>query len=440
MTFRTRLTLAATTAVAVAVVTASAVIFVLVRQELRDEVDFRLGQLSRIVQVAVEPDQGQAVTLPAPELGTAPGYAEVVSAQPSPAVIPNVLPDTERDLQIAAGTAPPAYRDANVGGVHVRILTFGATPGIAVQLARSLEEIDNVLGGLAIVLGVVSAVGVFVAAALGWVVSRAALRPVRGLTEATEHIAETLDLTRRIEAGGTDELARLGASFNAMLEALDRSLRSQRQLVADASHELRTPLTSLRTNIELLASGKRLPAEERMRLLDDVVAQLEELSILVGDVVELARDGQRHAEVEDVRLDQVVGRAVERARTHAPEVRFETGLEPCVVRGVPARLDRAVANLLDNAVKWSRARGPIEVEVHDGEVSVRDHGPGIDQADLPHVFDRFYRATSARGLPGSGLGLAIVKQVAEAHGGVVAAERADGGGALLRLRLPVANS
>jgi two-component system sensor histidine kinase MprB len=222
-----------------------------------------------------------------------------------------------------------------------------------------------------------------------------------------------------------------------MREALDDSLRAQRQLVADASHELRTPLTSLRTNMEVLTELDALAPRDREKLLRDVVAQLDELTVLVTDLVDLARGDEPVEITQDVRLDLLVAEAVERAQLHASDdKRFTTELEPCLVLGVPGRLARAVANLLDNAAKWSPPGGEIEVSVRDGEVSVRDHGPGIDEADLPFVFDRFYRASAARGLPGSGLGLAIVRQVAMSHGGEVIAERAEGGGARMRLRIP----
>jgi two-component system sensor histidine kinase MprB len=221
-----------------------------------------------------------------------------------------------------------------------------------------------------------------------------------------------------------------------MLGALERSQDAQRQLVADASHELRTPLTSLRTNVEVLARVGRLPAAERRALLADVVGQLDELTELVGGLVELARDGEPPVEEpHDLRLDELVAEAVERARRRAPGADFRTYLEPTVVRGTPERLHRAAANLLDNAAKWSPAGTPIDVVVKDGELLVRDRGPGIADDDLDRVFDRFYRSSDARGLPGSGLGLAIVREIAERHGGRVGAERPDGGGALLRLTL-----
>jgi two-component system sensor histidine kinase MprB len=208
-------------------------------------------------------------------------------------------------------------------------------------------------------------------------------------------------------------------------------------LVADASHELRTPLTAIRANIELLEHAPQLAPADRAAMLRSARGQLEDLTVLVGDLVDLARPGEREIDPpEALRLDELVGAAVERARRHAPVMTFALETEPTVVVGCRARLARAVGNLLDNAVKWSPPDATVEVTVGDGQVTVRDHGPGIAQVDLPHVFDRFYRAPSARGLPGSGLGLAIVKHVADAHSGSVVAEAAPGGGTLLRLTLP----
>jgi two-component system sensor histidine kinase MprB len=305
---------------------------------------------------------------------------------------------------------------------------------LTIFAARSLTEVDNALGTLRWALGALALAGIAIAVLLSRLAMKTAVRPVTELTTTAEHVASTRDLTRRISAHGDDELSRLATAFNTMLEALEHSQRAQRQLVADASHELRTPLTSLRTNLEVLARGDPLDPVDREALRSDLLTQLEELTALVGDLVELARDQEPGVPcVEDVRLDRLVAGALERARRHSPGVRFDAELEPALIIGVPSRLDRAVANLLDNAAKWS---AHVEVRVRSGELTVRDHGPGIPAADRPHVFDRFYRADSARGRPGSGLGLAIVRQVAESHGGTVAAEAADGGGALLRLRLP----
>jgi two-component system sensor histidine kinase MprB len=398
---------------------------------------------------AGKPKAGQTavVTLPPVPFGGPTGYAQIVRANGTVVQSPKldkapearpVLPVGQRTREVASGLRGPFFEDRRLEGTHVRVYTRLNAPGEAIQVVRPLDEVDNSLRTLALVLGALNLGGVGLAGGLGFLVSRATLRPVAQLTAAAEHVTRTRDLSRRIDAESPDELGRLAASFNTMLEALDASLRAQRQLVADASHELRPPLTSLRTNIELLARAESMPSADRRRLLDDLSGQLEELSLLVGDMVELARDEEPERAVEDVRLDLVVAGAVERACRHAPDRVFATELEPCVVPGVPGRIDRAVANLLDNAAKWGPPGKPIDVRVTSGgEVSVRDRGPGIDDDDLPHVFDRFYRAPSARGMPGSGLGLAIVHQVAHSHGGRVSADslRQDGGGVRFRLRL-----
>jgi two-component system sensor histidine kinase MprB len=323
------------------------------------------------------------------------------------------------------------FTDVERGGQHLRVYTERTPDGGILQVARPLTEVDATLSTLRLGLGAIVLLGIGAALALGYAATRTAVKPVGALTDAAEHVARTRDLTRRIEREGNDELSRLAGAFNTMLEALDASQRAQRRLVADASHELRTPLTSLRTNLEVLGKGG-LPADDHVRLRADVIAQLEELTLLVSDLVDLAREEEPVAEREALRLDELVASAVERARRHAPNVRFTTDLEPSVVDGVRSRLDRAVANLLDNAAKYSE---DVEVTLRGGELVVRDHGPGIADEDLPFVFDRFYRAPSARGRPGSGLGLAIVRQAAEAHGGSVHAATAPDGGAVLRMAL-----
>jgi two-component system sensor histidine kinase MprB len=295
--------------------------------------------------------------------------------------------------------------------------------------------VDNTLDRLRTYLILIALAGIGLAGGLGLVVSRAALAPVRRLTEAAENVTQTGDLSERIEVDGEDELSRLASRFNTMLAALEASARAQRQLVADASHELRTPLTSLRTNIEVLAGKRRLPVAEREPLMRDVVEQLDEMTTLIAELMELSHGDREPSEAKDVRLDVLAADAVERTRRNRPGVEFKTDLQESLVHGVPENLERAIGNLLDNAAKWSPPGGEVEVVVKDGEITVRDRGPGIDDADRPYVFDRFYRSTSARGMPGSGLGLAIVRQVAEAHGGTVTAERPEGGGTLMRFRL-----
>ncbi|MGZ4201978.1 MAG: sensor histidine kinase, partial [Thermoleophilaceae bacterium] len=267
----------------------------------------------------------------------------------------------------------------------------------------------------------------------GQLVARTALAPVSRFTRRTEALTADPDLSARLEVKGDDELARLAQSFNATLDALERSVESQRHLVADASHELRTPIASLRANIQMLSDAERLPREERDSLRADIIGELDALTALVADVVDLARGTEPRQAADDVALDRIAEQALEVARRRAPGLRFEAQLEPTLVRGTPDRIARAVANLLDNAAKWSGEQGLVEVSLRDGVLSVRDHGPGFDEQDLPHVFDRFYRADEARRLPGSGLGLAIVRQTAEAHGGWVRAGNADGGGAQLEV-------
>ena len=497
MSLRRRITLAAAAAVAVAVAIASLLTYVLVRNQLRGEIDNSLrsraqGYVHRVLGArdgalagatvaglrgpggavglifdqhgTVTPDGslvlgGAGVAVPAangvPALhfgisvrpGEGVGFAQVVSAAGTAVK----LPASQVDLPVSTATQTLArtgrgsvLTDAEVGGQHVRILTVGFAPGLAVEIARPLGEVDSVLGNVRLVLILLTAGGIALAAVLGRFVAGTAVAPVRRLTNAAEHVAATQDLGQRIDDVGRDELGRLATSFNGMLDALDgtmraldASARAQRQLVADASHELRTPVTSLRTNIEILQQADDLPEAERARLVADVVEQLEELSALVGDLIELARDDEHQDAPEEVRLDTLVAEATARAKLHAPDASFEVELEPTVVSGVPARLDRVVNNLLDNAVKFAGVERPIEVRLRGGELVVRDHGPGIEADDLPHVFDRFYRGASARALPGSGLGLAIVRQVVSLHGGTVTVEAAPGGGTLARVRLAV---
>jgi two-component system sensor histidine kinase MprB len=441
MSFRARLALVAAAAVALAVVLASVVVYVVVRNQLRGTVDGalrdRAAEISRVPLHAFR-EGDQAFLERGPGLGEAPGYVQVVTSDGTTiraADARTELPVSERVLSVANGDSGSFLTDASVAGVHVRVLTIPGSSGFAVQIARPLDEVDRSLDRIRLFLILIAAGGVAVATALGLAVSRAALVPVRRLTSATERVTETGDLSERIDTTGRDELSRLAASFNTMLGALQESTRAQRQLVADASHELRTPLTSLRTNIEVLAGEHRLPAAERKRLLTDVVEQLGEMTSLIAELIALARAEQQPLEPEDVRLDLVAADAVERARRNRPGVTFKTDLEESFVNGDPQTIERAVGNLLDNAAKWSPPGGEVEVAIHEGELIVRDHGPGIDEEDLPFVFDRFYRATSARDMPGSGLGLAIVRQVAEAHGGTVTAERAEGGGTRISLRL-----
>ncbi|HEV7362787.1 MAG TPA: HAMP domain-containing sensor histidine kinase [Solirubrobacteraceae bacterium] len=458
MTFTRRLTLVAAAAVAVIAVLGSVLTYVLVRGELRGEVDRSLRGSGRATQrLSMNfPPRGVGilrapVPVPAPPFPVPPVrpgepnlFLQIVGGNGTITRVRTggaTLPVSRRVRDVAAGRSGAFLYDARIGGEHLRVYVARAAARRAVMLGRSLSEVDRTLSRLRLILALIALAGVGLAVVLGRIVARTAVAPVQRLTETTEHVAATRDLGRRIAVEGDDELSRLARSFNAMLDSLERSTRAleastsaQRQLVADASHELRTPVTTLRTNLEVLRS-RELPPAERERLLEEIEGQIDELTVMMTDLIDLARGDEREPDAEEVRLDTLVAEAVDRARHHAPGVAFEIQLAHSVVAAVPDRLDRAVSNLLDNAVKWSPDGGPVEVRVADGEVSVRDHGPGITPADLPHVFDRFYRGGDARGRPGSGLGLAIVRQVAEAHGGSVAAEPASGGGTRLRLRL-----
>jgi two-component system sensor histidine kinase MprB len=452
MSFRVRLTLVAAAAVALAVIAASAAVWFVVRNQVYTQVDQRLqsradeikGGPGPGLRLELRPDGHTYLEVGGRTVVGAGGYIQVIRSDGATFRTfeeTQPLPVDKKMLATAQGGHGSFFSDSKVGGTDVRVLTVPSPTrdflgrSYALQVAQSLSDVSHTMGRVTLFLLLIAAGGIAIAAALGLLVSRAALAPVRRLTEATEKVAETGDLSQRIETTGRDEISQLASRFNTMLGALEESTRARRQLVADASHELRTPLTSLRTNIEVLASDRALPAGERERLLKDVVEQLGEMTTLISELMELARGRQHSEETEDVRLDLVAQDAVERTRRNRPGVKFTTDLEESTVHGVPATIERALANLLDNAAKWSPPDGEVEIAVRNGEVTVRDHGPGIEEEDRPFVFDRFYRASSARGMPGSGLGLAIVRQVAEAHGGEVVAERAEGGGTLMRLRL-----
>jgi two-component system, OmpR family, sensor histidine kinase MprB len=460
MSLRRRLALLTAAAVAVTVVLASAIIYVLVRDNLRDQVDADLTRQAERAQAAIGAretfDQGvpppEVVRLPGPEEPGGPvGLGQVIRPDGDviPAPVPGgpapgapapgdfTIPVSPQDERLAQAGGEPRFEDVNLDDGSLRVLTQPLPDGGAVQVAASLQDTEDTLSTLLLVLFLVSAGGVALAAALGPVVARAALSPAGEVSDAAVEVARTHDLTRRIEVRGDDELGRLAASFNEMMAGLERSEAAQRRLVADASHELRTPLATLRTNIETLGRGDGLDPAERDRIVTDLTDELEEMTHLVSDVVELAREpGANQVAPHDVRLDELAADAVERAQRRSRELRFTERLSPSLVSGDPARIGRAISNLLDNAAKWSPEGGEIEVVCADGRVAVRDHGPGFAEADLPKVFDRFWRSDEARGTPGSGLGLAIVQRVAQEHDGEATAANAEGGGAVVSIELP----
>ena len=452
MSLKARLSLSAGVAMAAAMLLISGVIFYGVRSQLRAQIDGALhdraqsfaaiaGQLGSPFYRAESHDRMREFPYEVPQsrFGGPEGLTQFVLLS-GPVLRPPeqdvAIPVNSRTREVASGQEEQFYDDMNVDGAHIRVLTTPFGRGIALQVARPLNEVDQILGKLVLILAAMLIAGTVLAAGLARVVASTALTPVRDLTEAAEKVATTKDLAHRITRRGSDELGRLASSFNAMLEALDASLKAQRQLVADASHELRTPLTSLRTNIEVLARADSLSADEKNRLLRDVIGQLDELTLLMSDLIELARGDEPGLEPEEVRLDLLVQDAVERARRHWPNIQFHTELSESTVKAIPSRIERAMMNLLDNAGKWSPPYGLVEVIVANGEVTVRDAGPGISASDLPQVFDRFYRADDARGMAGSGLGLAIVRQIVSAHGGTVSASNGRGGGAVLTVTLP----
>ena len=440
MSLRTRIAAVAGVAVAVTVLAAAVVVYVSVRSNLRDEVERSLVDRARSVLDrggVGGPHSRFGRPPPGERFGGAGGYVQLVTQDGRPLRPPRESVDlavSEEARRIAA-EGGQAFEDADVDGVHLRVFTVGLGGGGAVQAARPLTEVDAVLRRVLTVLVFVSLGGIGLAALLGAAVARTALAPVSRFTRRTEELAGRLDLSERMEVARDDELGRLAASFNTTLDALEAAVEAQRQLVADASHELRTPIASLRANIQTLEHGARLAPQDLASLRTDVVGELDELTALVGDVVELARGTRQAGEADDVRLDDLVRSLVERAERRGDKhLHWHAELEPVVVRGEQDRIARAVSNLLDNARKWSPAGARVDVRVQrDGVVVVRDSGPGFAAGDLEQVFDRFYRAADARGMPGSGLGLAIVRQTAEAHGGWARAANAPGGGAEMRV-------
>ena len=431
MTLRLRLTFVAAAVVAVVVTAASLTTYFVMRHELYSQVD------SQLLAHAHNPVGFGAYS------GDYVAYVEPNGSETGP----DIIPVDDPIKAVAAGHTKHFFRtvaaETRRGTATLRELVFPATDVFggtaAVVVARNIDYIDHDLDRLRLILFLVGAGALAAAAGLAALVSRATLAPVLRLTAAAERIARTGDPSERVSEGGGGEIARLGGAFNTMLGALEESLETQRRFVADASHELRTPLTSMQTNIEVLRQSERLAPDQRTRLFVDLEREAHEMRDLITGLLELAH-GDATLERRPVQLDELVESTLERARARFPEVGWTHDLEPTNVEVVPERIERAVWNLLENAGKWNTNGKPVEVTLHDGELIVRDHGPGIAVEDRDHVFDRFYRAATARALPGSGLGLAIVRDVAEAHGGTVTAEDAPGGGALLRLTLPQTKS
>jgi two-component system, OmpR family, sensor histidine kinase MprB len=422
LSFRARIALLTALAIAVTVTGASIAVWMVAKHELYSQLD------STLYFQATSSIQGP--------FGGGNPFTVIISAD-GDRHGSRFIPITQRALKVAAGTAPSYYANTSVAQTPVRELVWQPPGGGgAVVTIAPLTPTTHALHRIRFWIFLIGGIGIALAAGLAAIVATAALRPVRRLTAAAENVAATGNLAERVEVSGQDELGRLATQFNAMLAALESSVGAQRRLVADASHELRTPLTAVRTNIDVLREGK-LPPEEAEHALAEASVELDALTRLVSDLVELARGQERKLRLEDVQLDDLVAATVERAQARAPQVTFVTALSPTQVKADPVLLERAVSNLLDNAVKYSPDGAPIEVSVRAGEVIVADHGPGIAEEDLPRVFDRFYRAATARSKPGAGLGLAIVREAAEAHGGRATVEN-SAAGARFRLVLPTA--
>ncbi|ALA67895.1 ATP-binding protein [Corynebacterium lactis RW2-5] len=346
------------------------------------------------------------------------------------------------ELAVLRGNRDESMRTDEFNGR--RVYAIRDPNGATLILAQDLTSTQSILQALGVVLLTISAIGVLFAIGAGITVATTGLRPVSRLRVAAERVTATDEL-RPIPVEGDDELARFTRSFNEMMAALQASRTKQAELVADAGHELKTPLTSLRTNIELLMmasrSGTAISEKDRADLESDVIAQLEELSTLVGDLVDLAREDGPQQVIEEIDLEEIIASSLERIERRRPDLTFDVQQEPWFIYGDPAGLGRAILNLMDNAAKWSPESGTVRIRLRSksdavAEFTVADSGPGIPKEDREKVFERFYRSIKSRSMPGSGLGLAIVKSVIVRHGGTISAEESDDGGALMRVSLP----
>ena len=446
MSLALRVAVLTTIAVGATLTLISAALYLTVRSEFESSLDdsmFRRAQagvdadLGRLFEGGAGPDALALTDIKVSVLRSGSSLQLLTGSSPETAFPIEFIGLHEREVSL--GITSRSVRSAYLNDTLYRIVAVRSGPGEALVMAQSMEGIGKALDRLQVILLLTSAGGVALAGLSGWAVAANGLRPVRRLTAATERVARTNEL-KPIAVKGSDELARLTTSFNAMLSALDVSQAQQRQLVADAGHELRTPLTSLRTNIELMGQasgdGRSLTDAQRAEIMQDVRAQIEELTTLVGDLVELARDEPVRRAPEPLDLADITTAALDRVRRRAPDVQFDVDLSSWLVVGESQLLERAITNLLDNAAKWSPAGGTVDVRLSRGVLTVVDAGPGIAADDLPHIFDRFYRAPESRTMPGSGLGLSIVKRAAERHGGTAGVQSALGHGSIFSLTFP----
>ena len=454
MTLRNRVSAAAAVGVLIVVAAVSSVLYFSYAASLHSRVDATLvdaaQQASSITQRIKQsadgggsiPDFGRPVTVGSVELQLFLGT--VAAGQPT-----QFGPLDSRDVEVAEGAQPPYFADADDGGHQFRVYTAampGASDAGLVRTSRAADADNGALRNAALLLAglTVGAAGVTYGAAR--LTAGRILRPIAELTATAEHITQTRDLTARLRSTGpsndgtNDEVGRLSSSFDTMLAALHESVTAQRQLVADASHELRTPLTSLTTNLDLVEDGAGLADPQAPALVRAAREQAGELGQLITDLLDLARYHESAPHRETVRLDVLTDQAVHRLRQRVPHAVIDAELRPCLVHVDPAAVDHAVSNLVDNAIKWSPPDIAVCVVVENGRVSVSDHGPGIAHEDLPHIFERFYRAPDARGMPGAGLGLAIVGSVAQANMGTVEVRTGPGGSTFTLAFPPLPNA
>jgi len=447
-TLRGRLTVVTATAVAIAVIGVSIAAWLLLRDQLRAQVKDDLYQQAGTFLKRTDPTKLQSPPVwVKPDVSTLFGVVEPNGTRKRPEFQSLSLPVSAADVAVAVGDSGPVVRDVSVDRVHYLMLTIHSGRGDAVQLANDMTDVDTTMTDFGILLGVADAIGIVIAAALGYGLTVAGLRPVYRVAAAAAHVAQTQDLATAVPVAPREiaEAASVAGSVNQMLTALGLARDAQKQLVEDANHELATPLTSLRTNVEMLLRAERNPdrrlePEDRRRLLTDIDAQMRELDHLIEEIVELAKDPSSAEEPLELDLAEVTRAAVVRARARTPETTFELHEETVGVTGQRLALERAVLNLLDNAAKWSPRDQPVLVEVRRwhglAEVAVSDRGPGVPVGDLERVFERFHRTAEARSMPGSGLGLAIVRQVALAHGGRAWLALRPGGGTEAHIEIP----
>jgi two-component system sensor histidine kinase MprB len=456
LSLRGRLTVIAAAAVAVAVIAVSSTSWLVIRATLYRGFDAQVRSYAQLAVTAPDPETAlrllTAVQLDDGNRETPSGLLAVQflardGTRTTTAGRVGDLPVTPAARAVATGSAGAAMETVSAAGRQLRMFTL-PRPGGAVQVARGMDGLEDTLSKIALVTALVAVAGVATAALLGWGVARTALRPVDALTAAVQRVASTGDFSGSVPVEGSGEIANLASAFNRMLSALAAARRAQRRLIEDASHELRTPLASLRHNVEFLLHAGRatrstpLRFEDQVELLEDIDCQTIELTALIDELVEMAKEEAAPEPLDRVDLAAVVRAALDRVRPNAPGIGFRVATEQAVVVGRPQSLERAASNLLYNAAKWSPPGGVVDatvtVRAGEGVITVADEGPGIAEADIPHVFERFYRAAGARALPGSGLGLAIVAQIVDSHGGSVAAARSATGGALLTISLPLA--